>query len=105
MMFGRWELLFKRSDRGDEQAEMWLIAEYFESLGHLSPEGLDALTRELKERCTFFPTIKECLEIINCGRYDWANPFSSRPARLYAATAGNAALSAPARALSGKAAE
>lgn len=44
------------------EAEKWLIAEYYDSLKHLSPEGFTALTRILKEECTFFPTIRECLE-------------------------------------------
>jgi hypothetical protein len=73
--FRRWEALFKRADRGDVQAEKWLIADYFKSLGHLSAEGLEALTDELKARCIFFPTIKECLEITNPKRFDYANPF------------------------------
>ena len=75
--FRRWEALFKRTDRGDVQAEKWLIADYFKSLGHLSEEGLEALTDELKARCVFFPTIKECLEILNPKRFDYANPFYS----------------------------
>lgn len=74
-VFRRWEALFKRADRGDVQAEKWLIADYFKSLGHLSAEGLEALTDELKRRCVFFPTIKECLEITHPGRYDFGNPF------------------------------
>lgn len=74
-VFRRWEALFKRADRGDVQAEKWLIADYFKSLGHLSAEGLEALTEELKARCVFFPTIKECLEITRPGRYDFGNPF------------------------------
>jgi hypothetical protein len=73
--FRRWEALFKRADRGDVQAEKWLIADYFKSLGHLSPEGLERLTDELKARCTFFPTIRECLEITHPARHDYANPF------------------------------
>lgn len=74
-VFRRWEALFKRVDRGDVEAEKWLIADYFKSLGHLSPEGLEALTDELKARCTFFPTIKECLEIMNPPRFDYASKF------------------------------
>ena len=73
--FRRWEALFKRADRGDVQAEKWLIADYFKSLGHLSPEGLEALTDELKVRCTFFPSIKECLDITNPKQFDYGNPF------------------------------
>ena len=60
--FRRWEILFKRKDGGSVEAEKWLIAEYYDSLKHLSPEGFAALTRILKEECTFFPTIRECLE-------------------------------------------
>lgn len=74
-VFRRWEALFKRADRGDVEAEKWLIADYFKSLGHLSPEGLEALTDELKVRCTFFPTIKECYEIMNPKRFDYSNKF------------------------------
>lgn len=74
-VFRRWEALFKRADRGDIQAEKWLIADYFKSLGHLSPEGLEALTDELKAKCIFFPTIKECLEIMNPKRFDYASKF------------------------------
>lgn len=68
-------MLFKRADKGDVQAEKWLIADYFKSLGHLSEEGLEALTDELKERCTFFPTIKECLEITRPKQFDYGNRF------------------------------
>lgn len=74
-VFRRWEALFKRADRGDIQAEKWLIADYFKSLGHLSPEGLEALTDELKAKCIFFPTIRECLEIMNPSRFDYASKF------------------------------
>ena len=74
-VFRRWEALFKRADRGDIQAEKWLIADYFKSLGHLSPEGLEALTDELKAKCIFFPTIKECLEIMNPARFDYGSKF------------------------------
>ena len=74
-VFRRWEALFKRADRGDVEAEKWLIADYFKSLGHLSPEGLEALTDELKARCTFFPTIKECLEIMNPPRFEYSSKF------------------------------
>ncbi len=74
-VFRRWEALFKRADRGDVEAEKWLIADYFKSLGHLSPEGLEALTDELKARCTFFPTIKECLEIMNPPRFQYSSKF------------------------------
>lgn len=74
--FRRWEALFKRKDSGDVQAEKWLIAEYYDSLGHLSPEGLNRLTKMLKETCIFFPSIKECLDLIRPkDRYDFTNPF------------------------------
>lgn len=84
-VFRRWEALFKRADRGDEQSEKWFIAEYYKSLGHLSHDGLEALTEQLKRKCTFFPTIKECLEIINVPQLSgqWGNPFVNRPAELY----------------------
>ena len=84
-MFRRWEALFKRADRGDVEAEKWMIAEYYKSLGHLSRDGLEALTEQLKRRCTFFPSIRECLEIVNVPQLsgDWSNPFINRPDRLY----------------------
>lgn len=80
--FRRWEMLFKRADRGDGEAEKWLISEYYKSLGELDEHGLELLTDELKTRCTFFPTIKECLEIINPPRYSYANPFNNGAHRL-----------------------
>lgn len=73
--FRRWEILFKRKDGGDVAAEKWLIAEYYDSLRHLTPEGFDRLTGMLKERCTFFPTIKECIELTRCGPYDYGHAF------------------------------
>lgn len=73
--FRRWEALFKRADRGDVQAEKWLIADYYKSLGFLSPVGLEALTDVLKERYTFFPTIRECLEITRPKADDFGSPF------------------------------
>jgi hypothetical protein len=76
--FRRWEVLFKRKDAGDMQAERWLIAEYYDSLGHLSLEGMNVLTRLLKENCTFFPTIRECLDLMRPkDKYDWGHPFLS----------------------------
>lgn len=60
--FRRWEILFKRKDGGNIETEKWLIAEYYDSLKHLSPAGLDQLTSILKAECIFFPTIKECLD-------------------------------------------
>lgn len=85
-MFRRWEVLFKRKDSGNEQADRWMIAEYYDSLGHLSADGLTALTRLLKENCTFFPTIKECLDLMRPkDRYDWGHPFNGRPAHLFLA--------------------
>ena len=79
-IFRRWEALFKRKDGGDATAEMWLVAEYFDSLGHLSEAGFEALTKRLKATCTFFPTIKECLDAIRpAGPYDWGHPFLDAP--------------------------
>ena len=80
--FRRWEILFKRADRGDVEADKWLIAEYYKSLGHLTPAGFELLTEQLKERCTFFPTIKECLEVINPPKYSYGNPFNNSAHRL-----------------------
>lgn len=84
-MMLRWQSLFKRADSGSIEADKWLIAEYFKSLGHLSHDGLEALTEQLKAKCTFFPTIRECLEIINVPQLSgqWGNPFINRPAALY----------------------
>lgn len=59
------------------------MAEYFESLGHLSAEGFKALTNELKERCIFFPTVRECLEITRPGPYDFRNTFCARKADMF----------------------
>lgn len=82
--FRRWEALFKRKDSGDLQADKWLIAEYYDSLGHLSAEGLNTLTRLLKENCTFFPSIKECLDLMRPkDRYDWGHPFRLNNPRLF----------------------
>lgn len=71
----RWQAIFKRADTGDIETDKLMLAEYYKSLGHLGPHGWDLLTEELKTRCTFFPTIKECLEVINPARYDYASPF------------------------------
>lgn len=61
------------------EADKWLIAEYYDSLKHLSADGFDALTRALKEQCIFFPSIKECLDLTRPrGRYDWGHPFAHR---------------------------
>ena len=98
-VFRRWEALFKRADRGDVQAEKWLIAEYFDSLGHLSPQGLEVLTKLLKAKCTFFPTIRECLDAMAADRYDWAHPFRAGGAPALYHDGVVRALSSPARAL------
>ena len=81
--FRRWEGLFKRADRGDVRAEKWLIADYYASLCHLSPMGFDALTDLLKERCTFCPTVRECLEAMKADPYDWGHPFRTRRECLF----------------------
>lgn len=58
------------------QAEKWLIAEYYESLRHLSPDGLKALTKLLKENCVFFPSIAECLRLMKPkDSFDYSHPF------------------------------
>lgn len=95
--FRRWEVLFKRKDTGDTQADKWLIAEYYDSLGHLSPEGFNVLTRLLKENCVFFPSIKECLDLMRPkDSYDWGHPFleasKGRPSPLIAAKPSRVAL-------------
>lgn len=72
--FRRWEILFKRKDGANVEAEKWLIAEYYDSLKHLSPEGFAALTKILKEECTFFPSIKECLDRTRpASKYDYSS--------------------------------
>lgn len=81
--FQRWEILFKRKDGRSVEAEKWLIAEYYDSLKFLSEEGLDVLTKRLKEECTFFPTVKECLDMTKAGQYDFGHPFYDKPARLF----------------------
>jgi hypothetical protein len=84
--FRRWEILFKRKDNRSVDDEKWLIAEYFDSLKHLSPEGLDHLTKLLKENCTFFPTVRECLDFTKTsGPFDFSSPFAARP-ELFMAT-------------------
>lgn len=73
--FRRWAILFKRADSGDITADMWLVAEYYKSLRHLNADGFEHLTEELKRRCTFFPSVKECLEVINPSKYSYESPF------------------------------
>lgn len=68
-------MLFKRADKGSVEAEKWLIAEYYRALGHLNDAGLRALTDRLVETCTFFPSIRECLDITRPKQGDFANPF------------------------------
>lgn len=94
--FRRWEILFKRKDAGDVQSAKWLIAEYYDSLKHLSVEGFDTLTKRLKETCIFFPSIKECLDATRpTDRYDWGHPFLNRPQLFCASPRGLAASPAP----------
>lgn len=74
--YRRWATMFRGKDTGDAESERWLMAEYYQSLSHLSEEGFEALTQLLKENCTFFPTIKECLDFMKPkDRYDWGHPF------------------------------
>jgi hypothetical protein len=95
--FRRWEIMFKRKDSGDVQADKWLIAEYYDSLGHLSVEGLKALTKLLKETCTFFPSIRECLDLTKPkDRYDWGHPFLNKP-QMFASSPSRQALAAASR--------
>ena len=96
-VFRRWEMLFKRKDGGSVEAEKWLIAEYYDSLRHLSADGFDTLTAQLKEKCIFFPTIRECLELTKpAGPFDYAHPFFREP-RLFVQPA--KALPAPVHAI------
>lgn len=98
--FRRWEILFKRKDGGNVEAEKWLIAEYYDSLRHLSAEGLDMLTKRLKENCIFFPTIKECLEQTRpSGSYDWSHEFRGNPPHLFRRVPQQQRLAAPERQL------
>jgi len=77
--YKRWSRLFKGKD-GNLDDEKWLIAEYYKALGHLSERGLEVLTERLIPTCTFFPTIKECLDAIHpAGPYDWGHPFLDAP--------------------------
>ncbi|NBW44255.1 MAG: hypothetical protein EBR45_01605 [Betaproteobacteria bacterium] len=74
--YQRWAMLFRGKDTGDTESEKWLIAEYYESLQHLSEEGFAELTKLLKANCTFFPTVRECLDLMRPkDRYDWGHPF------------------------------
>ena len=72
--FRRWSILFKRKENNVDD-DKWLTAEYYDALRHLSEAGLDELTKILRESCTFFPTIKECLDATRYGPYDWGHPF------------------------------
>lgn len=74
--FRRWEMLFRRRD-GDIDSDRWLIAEYYRALGHLPEYWLDKLTDALIRQCTFFPSIAECLKLMECGRYDYGHDFHS----------------------------
>jgi len=82
-VFRRWEALFKRKDRGDEEAERWLVAEYYRSLMHLSPAGLEALTEQLKASATFFPSIRECLDLCKPKPFAWGNPIALRKPEMF----------------------
>lgn len=74
-----WAVIFKSKD-GDINEERWLVAEYYKSLSHLSEEGFERLTERLKATCTFFPTIRECLDLIKpASQYDWGHPFLNAP--------------------------
>lgn len=96
--FKRWDKLFKRKDSGDVESEKWLIAEYYDSLGHLTPAGFEKLTDILKETCTFFPTIRECLDAVTCkDRYDWGHPFRGNPPSLVNRAPAPSRLPPPAR--------
>ena len=97
--FRRWEILFKRKDGRTVDAEKWLIAEYYDSLGHLSAQGFDALTKILKEECIFFPSIKECLDRTRPnGPYDFSSNCLRGPEN-FVERAPSAALSGPSRTL------
>lgn len=96
--FKRWEVLFKRKDTGSAEDAKWLIAEYYKSLSHLTPEGFDKLTDILKETCVFFPTIRECLDAVTCkDRYDWGHPFRGNPPALVYRAPAPSRLPPPAR--------
>ena len=74
--FRRWEAMFVRKDGRTVEAEKWLIAEYYASLKHLSPAGFAKLTEALREHCTFFPSIAECLKHTRpADRFDYSHPF------------------------------
>ena len=81
LTFQRWERLFRRKD-GDAESDKWLIAEYYKSLKHLTAQGFDVLTEHLKENCTFFPTVAECLKATKPeSQFDYAHPFIRAQAR------------------------
>ena len=96
--FRRWSILFKRKD-GDVQSDKWLVAEYYDSLRHLSEQGMDALTGRLKETCIFFPSIKECLDLTRAGQYDYGNPFRGGASGAMLRGWQNPRLAAPTRAI------
>ena len=98
-VFKRWEAVFKRADKGDVMMEKFMIAEYYKSLGFLTPHGLELLTDTLKKRCTFFPTIKECLDIVNVpsASQDWLNPFINPKPLMFHERGKPKALAAPQR--------
>lgn len=78
--FRRWGLIFGRRDRNEDDDE-WLVAEYYSSLSHLSVEGFRELTQALKRTVTWFPTIMECLSIIEHDSYN--NIFVYRKERMF----------------------
>jgi hypothetical protein len=78
------------------------MAEYYQSLSHLSAEGFEALTQLLKENCTFFPTIRECLDLMKPkDRYDWGHPFlavaQGRPSPLVIGPPSNLSIASQSR--------
>jgi len=100
--YRRWAMLFRGKDTGDTESEKWLIAEYYESLRHLSEEGFAELTKLLKANCTFFPTIRECLDLMKPrDRYDWGHPFlavaQGRPSPLVIGQPSSLAIAARSR--------
>lgn len=95
--YKRWAAMFRGKDTGSIESEKWLIAEYYQSLSHLSEAGFEALTERLKETCTFFPSIRECLDLTKPkDRYDWGHPFLNKP-HMFASSPSRQALAATAQ--------
>ena len=74
--YDTWTVLFAHRASGSVEDEKLRAVHYYESLKHLSPAGFAKLTEVLREHCTFFPSIAECLKHTRpADRYDYGHPF------------------------------